>query len=107
MPYRPPIHRPQGSRAERRALAAPRLSPSKRGYDRLWEKARLVQLAREPLCRFCAEQGRVTAADCVDHILPLASRPDLRLVPANLRSLCTPCHNAHTARETARARGPA
>jgi 5-methylcytosine-specific restriction protein A len=55
-------------------------------------------LADEPLCRFCAEQGRVTAARDVDHIVPIVQRPDLRLDRSNLRPLCQPCHASLTAR---------
>jgi hypothetical protein len=29
----------------------------------------------------------------VDHVIPISSRPDLRLDPANLRALCLTCHN--------------
>lgn len=58
---------------------------------------RLLQLAREPLCRFCAAFGRVTAATVVDHIQTIASAPELRLVASNHRSLCKPCHDSHTA----------
>jgi 5-methylcytosine-specific restriction endonuclease McrA len=66
-------------------------------YDHQWRLVRIGQLKREPLCRFCAAKGLVVAAQCVDHIIPLSVRPELRLVLSNLRSLCTPCHNAHTA----------
>jgi 5-methylcytosine-specific restriction endonuclease McrA len=38
----------------------------------------------------------------VDHIQTIVERPDLRLVDANLRSLCKPCHDAHTASQVAR-----
>ena len=72
-----------------------------RGYDRAWESVRSVHLQGEPLCRFCSEQGIVAAATVVDHIETIVDRPDLRLVDSNLRSLCEPCHNAHTARQVA------
>lgn len=55
-------------------------------------------LAAEPLCRICAEAGRVTAATEVDHIEGFHGRDDpRRLDPGNLRPLCTPCHRARTA----------
>src|SRR5262245_36089700 len=33
-----------------------------------WLKQRRYQLAREPLCRMCAAEGRVVAAEVVDHV---------------------------------------
>ena len=57
-------------------------------------------LADEPLCRLCAEAGRVTAATDVDHIEAFAGLDDpLRLARSNLRPLCHPCHMARTARQ--------
>jgi 5-methylcytosine-specific restriction protein A len=85
-------------RAQLWALDRRRGSASARGYDTAWQRLRLQVLAEEPLCRFCAELGRVTAAHDVDHIAPVARSPELRLVRANLRPLCRPCHSAHTAR---------
>jgi 5-methylcytosine-specific restriction protein A len=76
-------------------------SACKRGYDRAWQKVRAVHLQREPLCRFCFEQGTLRPADVVDHVQTINERPDLRLDRANLRSLCKPCHDARTAREQA------
>jgi 5-methylcytosine-specific restriction endonuclease McrA len=72
-------------------------SPS---YDWSWEKLRLQHLAKEPLCRFCVEAGRVTAASHVDHIRPFNGLADLlRLDPNNLRSLCQPHHMSRTGRQ--------
>jgi 5-methylcytosine-specific restriction protein A len=68
-----------------------------RGYNAEWRRLRLVILAEQPLCVFCLEKGRVTAAEHVDHIEPIRDRPDLRLVRSNLRALCARCHNRHTA----------
>lgn len=86
-------------RARKRLLDKRRASGWRRGYDGAWAKARAVHLQREPLCRFCREQGKVVAATVVDHIVPIAERPDLRLDHSNLRSLCKPCHDSRTAAE--------
>lgn len=103
MPSRPPVHRPPHHRpAEQRreqlaTLDCRRGSSTARGYGADWQRLRLQVLAEEPLCRFCAEQGKVTAATEVDHIVPIRLRPDLRLERSNLRSLCKPHHDALTA----------
>lgn len=69
-----------------------------RGYGVDWQRLRLQILAAEPLCRMCAEINRVTGATEVDHIVPFNGIDDpLRLDPANLRPLCTPCHRKRTA----------
>jgi 5-methylcytosine-specific restriction protein A len=75
-------------------------SSTARGYGSDWRKVRLLHLAGEPLCRMCAEQGRVTAATDVDHIKAFEGLGDpLRLDRGNLRSLCRPCHMQRTARQ--------
>lgn len=60
-----------------------------------WREIRLVQLQREPLCRHCAEQGRIVPAEQVDH--RNNDSGDNR--PENLQSLCARCHSAKTWRE--------
>lgn len=83
------------------------LSSTARGYGQDWRRARLKHLASEPLCRFCAEDGRVTAADQVDHIEPFGGIDDpLRLADSNLRSLCGDCHLARSARQASGAAEP-
>jgi 5-methylcytosine-specific restriction protein A len=108
MPNRPPVHKPYVGRKRPHLVeaAAIRLSPCKRGYDRRWQRLRLVVLAEEPLCRFCYAEGRLTPATDVDHIEPLRTRPDLRLLRSNLRSLCHPCHARHTASQQQRCSSP-
>ena len=69
-----------------------------RGYDAAWLKLRAAFLRQHPLCLFCAEQGQVTAASDVDHIIPFMGLSDpRRLQWANLRALCNPCHMRHHA----------
>ena len=65
-----------------------------RGYDRAWRHARREIIRREPLCRICRARGIVKAAVDVDHIIPIAKQPELRLTSSNLRPLCRPCHAA-------------
>lgn len=64
-------------------MAEKRLSPSRMGYGKDWQRLRRWHLTREPLCRYCAQQGRVTAAVAVDHIEPIKKAPERRLDPAH------------------------
>lgn len=67
-----------------------------RVYDTArWQRVRARQLARETLCRVCAELDRETPATEVDHIKPLA-RDGAPYDRANLQSLCTPHHSFKT-----------
>lgn len=43
----------------------------------------------------CQQLGRTTAANVVDHIKPHRGDLELFYAPANLASLCAPCHNRH------------
>lgn len=75
-------------------------SSRERGYDTIWEKLRRAHLAAEPLCRMCAQMGRVTPAVLVDHIVPLRDG-GARLDDANLQSLCRACHDKKSAQDVA------
>ena len=70
-----------------------RLSASERGYDHRWHVVRDGYINEHPLCEICAEHGRVQVAEHVHHKQSIRERPDLRLVSANLMSLCERCHN--------------
>jgi 5-methylcytosine-specific restriction protein A len=70
-----------------------------RGYDAEWRVVRAEQLAAEPWCRRCRdEDGALTPATVVDHIVPLR-QGGARLDPENLQSLCPMHHNRKTAYE--------
>lgn len=76
-------------------------SSAARGYGADWRKVRAAVLADEPLCRFCAAEGRIVAATQVDHIEGFNGVRDARrLDRANLQPLCAPCHAAKTARSS-------
>ena len=76
---------------------ADRADASGRGYDSRWRKARKLFLKRHPLCEKCREQGKLTPAQEVHHILPL-SRGGTH-DETNLMALCKPCHSEITARD--------
>ncbi len=46
----------------------------------------------------CAKRGQVTPAAVADHITAHRGNPDLFWSPANLQSLCSPCHDGDKAR---------
>jgi 5-methylcytosine-specific restriction protein A len=82
-------------------------SASARGYDRTWQRLRRMKLAADPFCEIrthCKGLIPDNVATEVDHIIPIAERPDLRLVWSNLQSSCTPCHSAKTMRESSQGR---
>jgi 5-methylcytosine-specific restriction protein A len=84
---------------ERRRTAArhradSRPSARKRGYDREWQKLRAKHLRDNPACIVCGAK-----ATTVDHIRTVKERPELRLDPLNLKSMCASCHSRKTAKE--------
>lgn len=102
MPARPPVHKPHGYRTEKQRRTENderRGSASSRGYDRTWQKLRLAFLRLNPICIWCKERGLIVPATVADHIKTIAMHPELRLDTDNLRALCKPCHDAHTAKE--------
>lgn len=59
-----------------------------------WKRLRLVQLRREPLCRFCKKKGIISPADTVDHIIPHRGNKELFFSLDNLQSLDKKCHSS-------------
>jgi 5-methylcytosine-specific restriction protein A len=89
----------QHARESRRRVDAVRGTASSRGYGKAWEKARLGHLAHEPLCRLCAKEGRTTAANTVDHIIPHRGDRVLFWDRKNWQSLCQTCSSTKTAKQ--------
>lgn len=92
-----------------------------RGYDSKWTKARGFYLRKHPLCVYCRRDGRVTAANVVDHVIPhrlkqaIDSGIESLIVKAralfwdseNWQSLCKPCHDSVKQKEERAERGRA
>ena len=73
-------------------------TPAERGYDHHWRKVRVEALKRDMyLCVMCRADERATPAEDVDHIIPIAIAPALRLDLDNLQSLCRDHHAQKTA----------
>lgn len=91
MPKRPPTLAVKPG-----AVRAPdhRPSPSRRGYERGWQRIRAWHLAHYPLCEDCKECDVITEATEVDHVERLRDSGDHSA--ENLRSLCKSCHSKKT-----------
>ena len=64
-----------------------------------WHQLRDIQLSSNPLCARCLANGRVLAANVVDHIFP--HRQDYTRFRNNIfQSLCAPCHTLKTQDES-------
>jgi 5-methylcytosine-specific restriction endonuclease McrA len=64
--------------------------------DRRWPALRLQALRRDDFkCVKCGTRGRLE----VDHIQPVAERPDLAFELSNVQSLCPWCHVVKTRKE--------
>jgi 5-methylcytosine-specific restriction protein A len=72
-----------------------------RTRGRRWLRIRARQLRLHPLCAMCFEQGVLTEAAEVDHVIPLfRGGTDAE---GNLQSLCGPCHERKTLEEQGKA----
>jgi 5-methylcytosine-specific restriction endonuclease McrA len=85
------------------SLFVPREGATERTRGGKWSRMRAKWLREHPLCCMCQAEGYVTAADEVDHVVPLweGGKDD----PSNFQSLCRPHHKAKSAEEAARRGG--
>ena len=74
-------------------------SPSERGYDSRWRKARKRFLAAHPLCVECMKEGRYVKATDVDHIVPHRGNQQIFWDESNWQALCHRHHSMKTRRE--------
>jgi 5-methylcytosine-specific restriction enzyme A len=68
------------------------------------QRRREALFQREPLCRACAKQGRVTVATIRDHITPLAEGGQEGTIE-NEQPLCQTCSDIKTKQEAQRGQG--
>lgn len=85
--------------AEHRKRYERRDSASARGYDARWRRERLRYLRANPLCVTCREDGRLTPATVVDHIVPHCGDEALFWDRTNWQAMCKCCHDTKTAAE--------
>ena len=62
-------------------------------YPRSWRQRRAKYLSQHPCCVYCLQQGVITPATVVDHVVP--HRGDMALFndPTNMQPLCKTCHD--------------
>lgn len=72
---------------------------NERGYTYRWQKARLQYLREHPLCVMCQADGRINAADVVDHIKPHRGDQAMFWDESNWQALCKSHHDAKTQTE--------
>lgn len=58
-----------------------------------WQKARKVQLSKEPLCYLCSQEGKVVQATVVNHAKPHKGDWSLFIAADNHQSVCKPHHD--------------
>lgn len=92
-----PVHEKQEAQRYEKYQRDP---ATKKRYGHAWKRIRDRYIAAHPLCERCQKAGKLTPAEEVHHIVPLAAggTHDER----NLMALCTSCHSEITAREGGR-----
>lgn len=63
-----------------------------------WKKQRQIQLSKHPLCACCLLEGKVVAAEHIDHVFP-HRQDNLKFKNNIFQSLCAPCHTNKTLEE--------
>lgn len=97
----PPTFRVWKPSVKRRHRGGPRHedSPRARGYDGRWDRLSIEFRKKNPFCRWCDQEDRVTAVDVVDHIIPRKDAPERMHDWKNLQSLCHHHHGVKTEME--------
>jgi 5-methylcytosine-specific restriction protein A len=80
--------------AERIKYDKERGTSASRGYTYRWSQYSKLYRQSNPLCVMCEAEGRLTKAQCVDHITPVSGPDDPEFYnPKNHQSLCNVHHN--------------
>lgn len=90
---------PRHKKQDRKRTDEQRGTASQRGYNSRWRKARKTFLSRNPLCKHCNSEGRLTPATIVDHITPHKGNQTLFWNKYNWQPLCKRHHDIKTATE--------
>ena len=76
-----------------------RAHAAERGYGAKWQRERRKFLESNPFCVKCYEEGHITMATVVDHIVPHRGDRKLFWDRSNWQPLCEHHHNVKTMTE--------
>ena len=76
-----------------------RASAHKRGYTSKWQRRSKQFLKKHPLCVKCKQNGKLTPATVVDHIVPHRGNEELMWSESNWQPLCKHCHDKKTGKD--------
>ena len=88
-------------KATRQQYDKRRGTAAERGYNAKWRKERKLYLS-EPdnqLCAICLKDGKVTASECIDHIIPHKGDKNLFWDINNWQPSCLKCNTKKAIRE--------
>lgn len=87
-------------KAERKKYDNDRGTAHSRGYNYRWQQYSKQYRINHPLCVMCEKEGKLTLAECVDHIEAVDGPDDpLFWDENNHQSLCNVCHNVKSEAE--------
>ena len=75
---------------------AKRKETNNKYYTRQWEVLRQRQLSKHPLCAGCQAEGRIVAANVVDHLFPWTQISEQAFYINRFQSLCATHHATKT-----------
>lgn len=64
-----------------------------------WRTFRQIQLSKQPLCAGCLADGRIVAAEHIDHVFPWSAINEQAFYHNIFQSLCASCHSSKTSLE--------
>ena len=76
--------------------------PHQHMYNAKWARMSKAYRRLHPLCVYCLQFGKTTAAEVVDHIEPHNGTVGLFWDQSNWQPLCKACHDSVKAKEEAR-----
>lgn len=100
MPYkRTPLTQPHQKKVNKKQPQTGRtVNNSKKYQTQKWRRFRKRCLELSPLCVHCKAKGETTAANVLDHIIPIRLGGEMYAVD-NVQTLCNSCHNKKSAKE--------
>ena len=69
---------------------------TERGYGSDWQRVRILILNRDRWTCYLCNKKLAGSDATVDHIIPIAIDPSLRLTPSNLAACCRACNSSRS-----------